>query len=214
VLAELLAQPGVEEDAELRSAFGLMAFHGGSLERGTDHIATEAAARAGASLYAIRQPPDLRWHIPSIEFDPAASAALARFLDHVEVVVAVHGYGREGMWTTLLLGGRNRPLAHALGAELRLGLGPDFTIVDELDDVPSDLRGVHSRNPVNRPPGHGVQLELPPRVRQGNDVPTYRPEYTEAIVEALASVARSWTSASSPNPSKEPPTASSSPSPG
>ncbi|MBA2281626.1 MAG: poly-gamma-glutamate hydrolase family protein [Actinomycetota bacterium] len=192
MLAELLAHPGVEEDLELRSAFGMMAFHGGSLERGTDTIAAAAAARSGASLYAIRQPPDLRWHIPSIDLDPAASPALTRFLGHVEVAVAVHGYGRDGMWTTLLLGGRNRALAAELGVSLRHQLGDGFTVVDELDDVPADLRGVHPRNPVNGPARQGVQLELPPRVREGNDVPTYRAEYSEAIVEALASVARSW----------------------
>ena len=35
---------------------------------------------------------------------------LAEFIDHVDVAVAVHGYGAEGYWTTLLLGGRNRRL--------------------------------------------------------------------------------------------------------
>ena len=34
--AELLAHDGVEEDLELRSPFGFMAFHGGNLEEGTD----------------------------------------------------------------------------------------------------------------------------------------------------------------------------------
>ena len=29
--------PGVEEVCELRSTFGLMAFHGGNLEQATDH---------------------------------------------------------------------------------------------------------------------------------------------------------------------------------
>ena len=33
------------------------------------------------------------------------SPALQAFLDHVQVVVTVHGYGRDGMFTTLLLGG-------------------------------------------------------------------------------------------------------------
>ena len=84
MLGDLLAHPGVEEVCELRGRFGLMAFHGGSLERGTDTIAAAAAERSGSSLYAIRQPPDLSWHLPSVAFDPAASPALARFVDHVE----------------------------------------------------------------------------------------------------------------------------------
>jgi phage replication-related protein YjqB (UPF0714/DUF867 family) len=193
VLAELLAHPGVEEECRIGSRFGLLAFHGGNLERGTDAIATAAAEASGASLYVVRQPDDLRWHIPSVEFDPAVSPALSRFLEHVHVAVAVHGYGREGMWTTLLLGGRNRPLASALGAELRGALGDGFTVVDELDDIPAELRGVHARNPVNRPIQAGVQLELPPRVRTGTGVPTFDPAWPAAIADALARVAASWT---------------------
>lgn len=189
MLEDLLAHDGVEEECVLGSRFGIMAFHGGNLERGTDAIAEAAAERAGASLYAVRQPRDLRWHLPSVEFRPERSPALARFFDHVEVVVAVHGYGRRDQWTTLLLGGRNRGLATTLGASLRARLGDGFTVVDELDAIPPELRGVHRRNPVNVPRGGGVQLELPPRVRRGTGVPTFDPAYEEAVVGALAEVA-------------------------
>ncbi|HEY3000541.1 MAG TPA: poly-gamma-glutamate hydrolase family protein [Acidimicrobiales bacterium] len=191
MLADLLAHPGVEEVCELRGRFGFMAFHGGSLERGTDAIAEAAAERAAASFYAVRQPEDLTWHIPSVAFDPAASPALAGFVAHVDVVVAVHGYGREGMWTTLLVGGRNRPLAAALRAGLEVGLGRGFTVVDELDRIPERLRGQHPRNPVNLPQRAGAQLELPPRVRPGTGAPTYRPEYEAAVIDALVAVATS-----------------------
>ena len=190
MLEELLASPGVEEVCELRSRFGILAFHGGNLERGTDDIATAAAELAGASLYVVRQPPDLRWHLPSTEFRPDRSPALARFVDHVEVAVAVHGYGREGWWTTLLLGGRNRPLAGRLAAELRPRLGEGFTVLDDLDAIPKELRGVHPRNPVNLVAGTGVQVELPPRVRRGTGAPTFEPAYEAAVVEALAATAR------------------------
>ena len=37
-------------------------------------------------------------------------------VEDVDVAVAVHGYGRAGRFTTLLLGGRNRALAaHVAG---------------------------------------------------------------------------------------------------
>jgi phage replication-related protein YjqB (UPF0714/DUF867 family) len=189
MLGELLDHPGVEEQCELRSRFGLLAFHGGSLERGTDAIAVAAADRAGASLYVVRQPPNLRWHVPSIAFDPAESPRLAAFVDHVEVAVAIHGYGRIGMWTTLLLGGRNRSLAARLGTALGARLGTEFTVVDALPGIPEQLRGLHHRNPVNLPRGQGVQLELPPRVRSGTGAPTYQPAYETAVIDALVEVA-------------------------
>lgn len=182
---QLLAHPGVEELCELRSSFGVMAFHGGNLEKGTDGIAAAAAERSGASLYAVVQPPDLRWHIPSIAVQPGESPALARFVDHVDVAVAIHGYGREGWWTRLLLGGRNRELAAHLGAALRATVGPQgYEVIDDLDAIPRELRGVHRRNPVNLPSGAGVQLELPPRVR-GNS-PLSLPEHTSALIDGLA----------------------------
>ena len=109
---------------------------------------------------------------------------------------------------------QNRALASVLGAALRAGLGDGFVVADDLEEIPPELRGVHPRNPVNRPAEHGVQLELPPRVRPHTGVPTFDPSWPAAIVDALASVAASWTSASSPNPSRARPTTTSSPSPG
>ena len=194
MLADLLAHHGVEEVCELRSRFGFVAIHGCSLERGTDVVATAAADRAGASLYAVRQPDDLNWHVPSTLFDPAASPALASFVDHVDAVVSIHGYGRVGMWTTLLVGGGNRPLAGRVASALRSTLGGGFTVVDDMGAIPPPLRGVHPHNPVNLPRQGGAQLELPPRVRPGTGAPTYRPEYEEAVVEALARVAVAQTS--------------------
>ena len=184
MFADLLAHDGVTERVELGSSFGFMAFHGGSLERGTAEIAAAAAATAGASLYTVEQPEDLRWHLPSHLVGPEGSPALAKFLDHVDVVVSIHGFGREGYWTRLLLGGGNRELAVRVGVVLRAGL-PGFEVVDDVEEIPSTLRGLHPENPVNRARGGGVQLELPPRVR--NLGPHGRPEHVDALVRALAS---------------------------
>jgi phage replication-related protein YjqB (UPF0714/DUF867 family) len=191
MFAELLAHEGVEEICELRSSFGLMAFHGGNLEAATDVIASAAAEQSGASLYAVVQPPDLRWHIPSTSVRPDESPRLAEFIDHVDVVVAIHGYGAEGFWTTLLLGGRNRELARHVGAALRAQLAVhDHEVVDDLNAIPARLRGVHRDNPVNLPRQGGVQLELPPRVRGTS--PLSKPEYTTALIAGLATAASTW----------------------
>jgi phage replication-related protein YjqB (UPF0714/DUF867 family) len=193
---ELLAHPGVREVSVLRSRFGFMAYHGGNLERVTDEIAAEAAERSNASLYAVIQPPDLRWHLPSTEIDPSRSTTLAAFLDHVDVVVTVHGFGRPDLFTTVLLGGGNRALAIHVGAHLRPSL-PDYDVVDSIPAIPRDLRGLHPDNPANRPRLGGVQLELPPRVRglgpYWADQPgSRRSPHTEALISALALAARTW----------------------
>lgn len=194
---ELLAHPGVEEEVQLRSRFGFLAFHGGSLEEMTDVIAVTAAERADASVYVVRQPPDFQWHIPSAMVDPAHSDALASFIEHVDVAVAVHGFGRHDMWATLLLGGSNRVLAGTLGDELGARL-PQYTVVQDIDSIPQALRGLHAANPVNLPSSGGVQLELPPRVRgmgpywnewEGHG---FTP-HTEALIEGLAATAQSPT---------------------
>jgi phage replication-related protein YjqB (UPF0714/DUF867 family) len=195
--AELLDHDGVEEDLVLGSAFGLMAFHGGNLEEGTDVIAAAVAEQTGASLYAVRQPVGLRWHLPSVEIGPADSPALATFVDHVDVAVAIHGYGRDGMWTSLLLGGRHRALAAHVGAHLRAAM-PGYEVVDDVERIPSDLRGVHRANPVNLPRDGGVQLELPPRTRSRTvpmwrDLPDTEPvHHQQDLIAGLVAAVEDW----------------------
>jgi phage replication-related protein YjqB (UPF0714/DUF867 family) len=192
-LAELLRRPGIVEMCVLRSSFGLMAIHGGGLEAMTDVIAADAAERAGASYYAVLHPDDVDHHLPSVRYDPAQSPALRQFLDHVEVVVGVHGYGLEDHWTSLLVGGGNRTLARIVAAEIELRLY-GYEVVTDLRRIPPQLRGVDLRNPVNLPRGGGVQLELPPRIR---GISPYSPPPgadglsppTRALIEGLAEVA-------------------------
>ena len=196
MLAELLASPGVREECVLRSSFGFMAFHGGSLEEMTDVIAAAAAERAGASYYAVLQPEDLQWHIPSHKLSPSDSPVMQSFIDHVEVVITVHGFGRQQLFTSLLLGGRNRALAAHVAPYLRERL-PAYDIRTELDAIPADLRGQHLANPVNLPRSQGVQIELPPRVRGSSPLwwdwegPGHTP-HTEALIDGLAAAALDW----------------------
>lgn len=195
-LSELLTRPDVTEECVLRSTFGFMAFHGGSLEEMTDVIASRAATRSGASYYGIQLPDNLEWHIPSHKVTADQSPLLEAFLTHVDIVITVHGFGRQGFFTSLLLGGRNRRLAQHLGAVLRTHL-PAYRIIDELDDIPQNLRGIHQDNPVNVVEHSGVQLELPPRVRGASPLwwdwegPGLTP-HTESLIDALATAAATW----------------------
>jgi phage replication-related protein YjqB (UPF0714/DUF867 family) len=40
-------------------------------------------------------------------------------------------------------------------------------VIDDLEAIPTPLRGVHRNNPVNLPADGGVQLELPVAWREG-----------------------------------------------
>jgi phage replication-related protein YjqB (UPF0714/DUF867 family) len=193
-LSELLIQPGVLEVSQLRSRFGFMAIHGGGLEEMTDVIAERAAEAAGASIYLLRHPDRYPHHVPSARFDPAESPRLAEFLDHVDVAVSLHGYGRIGRSTQLLAGGRNRALAAHLARHIQLS---GYQVVTDLDDIPLELRGLHPDNPVNRVREGGTQLELSVRVRGLSPrSPLPGPDglssVTSALVQGLAAAARSW----------------------
>jgi phage replication-related protein YjqB (UPF0714/DUF867 family) len=143
----------------------------------------------------LHPPPDPA-HLPSTLVRPAASPALARFIEHVDVVVTIHGYGRSGRFTEVLLGGRNRELAATIAARLRAVL-VDYRAVTDLDEIPRELRGLHPDNPVNLPAHAGVQIELPPRARglgprwadwDGDGlVPP-----AQTLVDVLADVAAGW----------------------
>jgi phage replication-related protein YjqB (UPF0714/DUF867 family) len=184
MLDQLLATPGVEERLELRSSFGFCALHGG-LEQATAEIAHAAASASAASFYAVVQPDNLRWHVPSHRYDPQHSAALLDFVAHVDTVISVHGFGgvrdADDRWTTALLGGSNRALAAELHRALT-GALPQYRWIDDLELIPSHLRGLHPSNPVNLVASGGVQLELPPRVRRAG------PDY-DALVTTLAATA-------------------------
>lgn len=196
---ELLSQPGVHEEIELRSNFGFLAFHGGPVERVTSLIARRAAAASGASFYSIDQPAERPLHIPSTRFRPEESPAFESILDHCDVVCTVHGYGREMDKQHLLLGGQNRDLAVALGAQLTSRLPQKYLVITELEDIPRELRGVHSRNPVNLPRNQGVQLEIPPGIRWNWDARSWADAdgleptpLVESVIDALAATALEW----------------------
>ncbi len=198
MLDRLLDRSDVAEELTLRSRFGFMAYHGGTLEKTTDPIAREAAERADASYYGVVQGDDDPTHIASIQVTPDHSDALRRFLDHVDVVVTVHGYGREHLFHSVLLGGQNRALAHHIAAHARFAL-PRFSFRSELGDIPRELAGQHPRNPVNRPRQSGVQVELPPTIRwhyeewgwsDHGDIG--RAPQVDTLIGCLAAAARSW----------------------
>ena len=198
MFAKLLAHPEVQEIVELRSKFGFMAYHGGGLEHMTDVIAQQAATRSGSSYYGVHQPKGLKWHVPSHLVSPKFSAPLQSFVEHVDIVVTIHGFGRDGYFTSLLLGGRNRHLAGHIGTHLRQAL-PMYEICDDLETIPTDLRGLHDDNPVNLPRLGGVQIELPPRVRGVGRfwrdwVGTNLTPHTESLIDALVSSASTWKS--------------------
>ncbi|EFV12752.1 hypothetical protein HMPREF9336_02404 [Segniliparus rugosus ATCC BAA-974] len=193
-LSELLRTPGLVESSCLRSRFGFMAIHGGGLERMTDVIADRAAAACGASLYVVRHPPGYRHHLTSRLFRAEESALLAAFLQHVEVVVSLHGYGRPARRRQLLVGGRNRSLAEHVASCVGL---PGYRAVTDLASIPRELRGLHPDNPVNLPRLAGAQLELPPRVRglglfRPEPGPDRIPPTVRALIDGLADAARRW----------------------
>lgn len=194
--ARLLEQPGVVEESTIEGPVGFMAFHGGRLEEVTDVVARGAAELSGSSYYGVLQPDDEQWHIPSHRVTAEQSETLAEFLDHVEVVIAIHGFGRVDLWRSLLVGGRNRELAEHVACRLIPAL-PHYEILTDLDDIPKPLRGQHPNNPANVPRGGGVQIELPPRVRGrspifwGMDVQHPVP-HTTSLIRALARSADEW----------------------
>lgn len=200
---ELLDHPDVEEvltlrgqDTSLEHRIGFMAYHGGGLEEMTEVIAMRAAERSGASYYGVHQPKGMERHIPSIEVSPDASEHLKSFIDHIHTVITIHGFGRQGYFTSLLLGGQQRALAEHIGGHLRTHL-PAYKIITDIEAIPIELRGLHPRNPVNLPPGTGVQIELPPRVRGTTPLfwdwegPALSP-HTESLIDGLVDAVTTW----------------------
>jgi phage replication-related protein YjqB (UPF0714/DUF867 family) len=148
-------------------------------------------------VYVVRHPTDYPHHLPSSAYLAGESRQLDVFLEHVDVVVSLHGYGRIGRTMQLLAGGVNRELAGHLAAHVDV---PGYEVVTDLDDIPRELRGLHPDNPVNRARHGGTQLELTPRVRgisprsgPAGDDGLCAP--TSALIAGLTAAAAAWPSA-------------------
>jgi phage replication-related protein YjqB (UPF0714/DUF867 family) len=208
-LAELLTMPGIKEECVLRSKVGFMALHGGSQDRGTDQIARRAADQAGASYYAIVQPSGLRVHLTSRLHDPDHSVQLRAFLEHVDVAISVHGFGREGfaLWIDpsggliiepygpairgrqtgplrgVIVGGLNPQLVDT-ARELFQERFAAYHVADERIRL-----GFHPDNPVNLPSARGVQVELPPGLRGIGDFgETLAPRQDGVVSDVVAAL--------------------------
>ena len=115
-------------------------------------------------------------------------------MEHVDVAVSLHGYGRIGRSTQVLAGGGNRSLATHLARHVDV---PGYQVVTDLDAMPRELRGLHPDNPVNLVREGGAQLELSPRIRGlsprspivGDDGLCL---VTSALVRGLSAAALAW----------------------
>ncbi len=190
--SNFLKSSEVFEEFSIRSEIGIMAYHGGTLEKATDSIARETAEQTGASYYGLIQTNDDPLHFPSTKLNEYASEILNEFFQHVKLVITIHGYGREHLFHSVLLGGRNRALASHIASFLKIEL-PDYSFISDIEDIPKELRGLHPKNPVNIPPFTGVQVELPPTLRWNREEWGWsdnsgvgRAKHVDAIISALS----------------------------
>ena len=196
---ELLSSPEISEEIEIRSSFGVCALHGGGLERATEAVARDVAKNTDSSYYAVIQPEGSRIHLSSKYFDPNQSSKLGQFLEKIDTLISIHGYGKEDDFWALLLGGSNRELAYHLAGSLREVLPEEYRVVDQIDNIPPPLRGVHPDNPVNFPINGGVQIEIPPGLRWNREYNfwsdsegTPRSEDLYKLIKGLVSGINSW----------------------
>ena len=125
---------------------------------------------------------------------PRSPTRLAEFLDHVEVAISLHGYGRLAAAPSCSPAAATAHSPHHLADHIDV---PGYHVVTDLDAIPRELRGLHPDNPVNRVRGGGAQLELSPRLR-GTSPRSAPPNEdglsapTSALIQGLVAAARSW----------------------
>jgi phage replication-related protein YjqB (UPF0714/DUF867 family) len=196
-LAQLLLVPDIHEYSILQGPIGVMAIHGGNIERGTEQLANYIARNSHASLYVISprtQKRDWKYHISSNKINPQESKLLTEFLAHVRTAISIHGHVIKK--TVLCIGGLN----HTLRKTIIHSLKDSFEVVDALEEggICKNLAGRNERNVVNLPPEKGVQIEIPLMLRKGFEHRPYEtmpsPE-TRVLAESLIRTIRdSWQS--------------------
>ncbi|MFQ6089174.1 MAG: poly-gamma-glutamate hydrolase family protein [Candidatus Methanofastidiosia archaeon] len=169
-LGEILKHPQVKEYSKIQGKVGIMAIHGGNIEPGTEQISNHISKLSSASLYVLsvrtHEREYERFHLSSTKIDTSESETLKEFLEHIEAAISIHGHGRRKCKNTIFLGGLNRKLRKLTEEMLKERLY--YEILNE-DKVPESLRGENPKNIVNLAKNHGVQIELPKKLRRNFD---------------------------------------------
>lgn len=165
----------------------ILAIHGGKIEDGTGQLASQLVAALGWDYYVFHASPTsdtcdaASWmHVTSTRFNSSTARSLA--LSHPSAL-SLHGYNENNAsrsgWPTdrwfICVGGSNATARARFIASIN---SPSFSIdgrrVRAVDattagsassTVCGGLGGTGSTNIANLPPGGGLQLELPRRLR-------------------------------------------------
>jgi phage replication-related protein YjqB (UPF0714/DUF867 family) len=144
---------------QARTAFAIVAPHGGGIEAGTSEIA-DAIAGEGLSFYSfdgLKRSKNSDLHITSTRFD---EPMCLKVVGQSDVVITIHGEASED-GEGVLLGGLDDELGPVIGAELQ---GSGFDVRKHPNP---GLQGLEPENVCNRGrSGKGVQLELSRAVRK------------------------------------------------
>lgn len=164
-LAELISHRDVVEYSIVQGKLGVMAIHGGNIERGTEQIAHYVATHSDSSLYVIspRTPKrDWSFHISSNKVNVRESEKLLQFFNHVSTVITIHGHVMKK--DVICVGGLN----DFLRKKVVETLGEDFDVVDATEDggVYRNFSARNPRNIANLPRQKGVQMEIPLSLRK------------------------------------------------
>jgi len=161
----------VQEYVRLEGPLGLMAIHGGGIEPGTEEIARFVASHSGASLYVYagrRSGGNLSLHRSSHDMRIEERALVVQFLNHVQTVISIHGHGRRE--NRVYVGGLHQSMVQHF-VELARPAFSQYEWISDPKSIPPGLSGRSPTNVVNLPPARGMQLELPPRLRQTKEIP-------------------------------------------
>lgn len=191
-LAELISHPDVIEYTILQGRIGVMAIHGGNIERGTEQIANYIAKYSNSSLYVISprtRKRDWKFHISSNKINPKESEKLTQFLGHVVTALSIHGHVIKR--NVICVGGLN----HFLRRKVVESLQEDFDVVDALEGggICRNLSARNSKNVVNLAKEKGVQMEIPLIMRKAFEHKPYEEmpsEETALLTERLIEVLR------------------------
>lgn len=164
----------VQEYLRLQGSLGLLAIHGGGIEPGTEEIARFVAHHSGASLYVYagrRSRGNLSLHRPSHDMKIEERALVVKFLNHVKTAISIHGHGRRQ--NRAYVGGLHESMVQRFVEIARPALS-QYEWISDPKIIPSGLSGQSLSNVVNLPPGRGMQLELPPQLRETKGTPDGR----------------------------------------
>jgi|GEM_PF-3468238 len=166
---------GLQEYSELHSNIGVMAIHGGAIDKGTEQITRCVTEKTDVSYYIAsgRKPSNnVNLSVASNSIKQTDSQKLNDFIFSIKTGISILGHNKDDK---IYVGGLNKELR--LKIALQLAKAFPGRVISDISRMSNEFSAISETNIINASIYKGVQIDLPKSLRP------YDNDYDSSIKE-------------------------------